>query len=245
MPACPCLQAKEQLLAERDAELACTQERVEALEKDVGMKARMLAGISQVGARQAGGWVSGWVGGWCSGADRSCLCMALHAQAIPVTHTTTTAACSRAPLLQVAAHGVGEAPAAAPTAAPAGAQAGGRAEGRGRAAAGGGARRGAVPAAGRAGPAKKVSIKVGGGGSCCCLPAYSCVHPMGCCGAGLLPTLCTCPASCAPAPPPLLQEPAADLTADSEGEWSSTDDEREAGEEPNPHHALVPAGNKK
>ena len=60
LPACPCLQAKEQLLAERDAELACTQERVEALEKDVGMKARMLAGISQVGARQAGGWVVQW-----------------------------------------------------------------------------------------------------------------------------------------------------------------------------------------
>jgi hypothetical protein len=62
LPACPCVQAKEQLLAERDAELACTQERVEALEKDVGMKARMLAGISQVGAGQAGGLV-GWVGG--------------------------------------------------------------------------------------------------------------------------------------------------------------------------------------
>jgi hypothetical protein len=42
-----------------------------------------------------------------------------------------------------------------------------------------------------------------------------------------------------------LQEPAADLTADSEGEWSSTDDEREAGEEPNPRQALVPAGAKK
>lgn len=41
-------QTKEKLLAEREAELAASAERIAALEQDVTLKADMLKGISQV-----------------------------------------------------------------------------------------------------------------------------------------------------------------------------------------------------
>lgn len=61
------LQGKEKELADKEAALASTQDRVDALEKDMEMKTRMLQGISQVRL----GWVMRyrWEGRWVEALD--------------------------------------------------------------------------------------------------------------------------------------------------------------------------------